>query len=145
MDPGQAVRDDRLAQGRARRYEITTFRAEAYHPDSRKPDVEFADDIEADLSRRDFTVNAMALSLPGLRRWSTRSAGSADLAAKRLRTPLDPAVSFTDDPLRMLRAARFIAGYELEPEPALVAAVERARTTGWRSSRPSGSATSSTS
>jgi poly(A) polymerase len=104
-------------------FEVTTFRAEAYHPDSRKPDVEFATDLEADLARRDFTVNAMALSLPGLE-LADPFGGVADLAAGRLRTPLDPSVSFTDDPLRMLRAARFIAGYGLAPEPALVAAVQ---------------------
>jgi poly(A) polymerase len=106
-------------------YEITTHRAEAYVPDSRKPDVVFADAVEADLSRRDFTVNAMALEL-------TAAApvlvdpfdGVADLMARRLRTPLSPESSFNDDPLRMLRAARFVAGYGLEPEPALVAAVK---------------------
>jgi len=106
-----------------RTYEVTTFRAEAYQPDSRKPEVEFAGDLAADLERRDFTVNAMALSIPGLE-LTDPFGGVADLAAKRLRTPLDPAISFTDDPLRMLRAARFIAGYDLEPEPGLVAAVE---------------------
>jgi poly(A) polymerase len=106
-----------------RRYEITTHRAEAYQPDSRKPDVAFADAVEADLSRRDFTVNAMALSLPDAQLIDPHG-GIADLAAKRLRTPLSPEESFTDDPLRMLRAARFIAGLELEPDPELVKAVE---------------------
>ncbi|MHB8464409.1 MAG: CCA tRNA nucleotidyltransferase [Acidimicrobiales bacterium] len=106
-----------------RNMEITTFRAEAYHPDSRKPDVAFSDDINADLSRRDFTVNAMALSVPDLTLVDPFG-GTADLAAKRLRSPLDPSVSFTDDPLRMLRAARFIASYGLEPDPALISAVE---------------------
>ena len=105
-----------------RTLEITTHRAEAYHPDSRKPDVVFADAVEADLSRRDFTVNAMALALPGLQLVDPFD-GVADLAAGRLRTPLDPEVSFTDDPLRMLRAARFIAGYGLTPDQALVDAV----------------------
>ena len=106
----------------ARTLEITTHRAEAYHPDSRKPDVVFADAIEADLSRRDFTVNAMALSLPDLTLIDPFD-GVADLAARRLRTPLAPEESFSDDPLRMLRAARFIAGYELVPDVALTAAV----------------------
>ena len=106
----------------SRDFEITTFRAEAYRPDSRKPDVAFSTEVEADLSRRDFTVNAMALSLPGLDLVDPYG-GVADLAASRLRTPLDPAESFGDDPLRMLRAARFIAGYGLEPDNALVAAV----------------------
>ena len=105
-----------------RTIEITTHRAEAYHADSRKPEVVFADAIEADLSRRDFTVNAMALALPDLALIDPFD-GAADLAAGRLRTPLSPEESFSDDPLRMLRAARFIAGYGLTPEPALVEAV----------------------
>ena len=104
--------------------EITTHRAEAYHPDSRKPDVVFADAIEADLSRRDFTVNCMALSLPDAQLIDPFG-GAADLAAGRLRTPLSPEESFTDDPLRMLRAARFIAGYGLVPDDDLTAAVTR--------------------
>jgi poly(A) polymerase len=110
-----------------RRIEITTHRAEAYHPDSRKPDVEFADAIEADLSRRDFTVNAMALALPEPRLIDPFD-GIDDLAARRLRTPLSPEVSFSDDPLRMLRAGRFIAGYHLTPDKDLVDAVVGLRT-----------------
>jgi poly(A) polymerase len=108
-------------------YEITTFRAESYTDDSRKPHVVFADAIEADLSRRDFTVNAMALELTGEKTPELVDpfGGAADLATRVLRTPLGPEVSFTDDPLRMLRAARFIAGYDLAPDAALVAAVER--------------------
>ncbi len=107
------------------RLEITTFRGEAYHPDSRKPDVVFADDLDTDLSRRDFTVNAMALLLggddPAL---IDPFNGLEDLLVhRRLRTPLDPETAFIDDPLRMLRAARFIAAHGLEPEPALTAAV----------------------
>ena len=105
-------------------YEITTHRAEAYHDDSRKPDVEFSDRIEADLSRRDFTINAMALEL------TTDSptlvdpfGGAADLITRTLRTPLAPEISFSDDPLRMLRAARFIARLQATPVPELVAAV----------------------
>lgn len=104
------------------RLEITTHRADAYQPDSRKPEVKFGDDVEIDLSRRDFTVNAVALRLPDLELMDPFD-GIGDLAAKRLRTPLDPEISFSDDPLRMLRAARFIAGYDLEPDPALVEAV----------------------
>ena len=111
---------------RGRNYEITTHRAEAYVPDSRKPDVEFADAVEADLSRRDFTVNAMALRLPDLELVDPFG-GVADLAAGRLRTPLSPEESFSDDPLRMLRAARFIAGYGLDPDPEVRAAVEKLR------------------
>src|SRR4051794_34424344 len=105
-------------------YEITTHRAEVYHDDSRKPDVTFSTEIDSDLSRRDFTVNAMALELtsdaPTL---VDPFGGAVDLAAKVLRTPLSPEISFGDDPLRMLRAARFIAGYQLQPLPELVEAV----------------------
>jgi len=106
-----------------RTFEITTHRAEAYVAESRKPEVSYAEAIEADLSRRDFTVNAMALSLPDPVLIDPFD-GAADLAAGRLRTPLSPVVSFSDDPLRMLRAARFIAGYGLTPDAELVAAVE---------------------
>ncbi|HEV8065100.1 MAG TPA: HDIG domain-containing protein, partial [Acidimicrobiales bacterium] len=105
-----------------RRIEITTHRAEAYDPDSRKPTVVFGDDLETDLSRRDFTVNAMALSLPKLEMFDPYD-GLVDLAARRLRTPLSPEISFSDDPLRMLRAARFLAGYGLAADPDLTAAV----------------------
>jgi poly(A) polymerase len=107
-------------------YEITTFRSEAYTDDSRKPHVVFGDDIETDLARRDFTVNAMALELTGDGEDPTLVdpfGGAVDLATRTLRTPLAPEVSFSDDPLRMLRAARFIAGYGLEPTDELVAAV----------------------
>lgn len=106
--------------------EITTHRAEAYAPDSRKPDVVYADAVEADLSRRDFTVNAMALSLPDAQLVDPFG-GAVDLATGTLRTPLDPETSFTDDPLRMLRAARFLAGYGLTPVPELTAAVTALR------------------
>lgn len=112
------------AAKKGRRFEITTHRAEAYSPDSRKPDVEFGSDIVVDLSRRDFTINAMALRLPDLTLFDPFD-GIEDLANRRLRTPLDPADSFTDDPLRMLRAARFIAGYQLTPDPSLVSAIEQ--------------------
>jgi poly(A) polymerase len=104
-------------------FEITTHRAEAYSPDSRKPRVVFGTDIEVDLSRRDFTVNAMALRLPDLTLVDPFD-GLADLAAGRLRTPLPAEVSFGDDPLRMLRAARFSAAFGLEPDAALTEAVE---------------------
>lgn len=106
--------------------EVTTFRADVYHPASRKPEVAYGDDVETDLSRRDFTVNAMALRLPDPVLVDPFD-GAGDLAARRLRTPLTPEVSFTDDPLRMLRAARFIAAFGLDPAPELVAAVEMHR------------------
>ncbi|MGA9278957.1 CCA tRNA nucleotidyltransferase, partial [Ilumatobacter sp.] len=112
--------------GDTRVYEITTFRAEAYTDESRKPRVEFADEIGVDLSRRDFTVNAMALELTGdgaMPELVDPFGGAGDLAQKILRTPLGPEISFSDDPLRMLRAARFIARYHLEPDPALTDAV----------------------
>lgn len=109
-----------------RRMEITTHRAESYQPDSRKPSVAFSDAIDQDLSRRDFTVNAMALSLPGLVLVDPFG-GVGDLAASKLRTPLSPEESFSDDPLRMLRAARFRAGYGLEPEAGLVEAITALR------------------
>ncbi len=107
-------------------YEITTHRAEAYHPDTRKPDVEFSDAIEIDLSRRDFTINAMALELtsdsPTL---VDPFNGASDLMTGTLRTPLDPDISFSDDPLRMIRAARFIARFNMNPVPELVDAVKQ--------------------
>jgi poly(A) polymerase len=102
--------------------EVTTFRSDVYHPESRKPEVVFGDDIETDLSRRDFSVNAMALRLPDPVLIDPFD-GAVDLAAGTLRTPIAPDVSFTDDPLRMLRAARFIAGFGLEPVPELLDAV----------------------
>ena len=105
-------------------YEITTHRAEVYVPDSRKPEVTFGDDLVVDLSRRDFTINALALRLPDMELVDPFD-GLGDLAAGRLRTPLDPEVSFGDDPLRMLRAARFAARFSLAPDPALTQAVER--------------------
>jgi poly(A) polymerase len=107
--------------------EITTHRAEAYSPDSRKPEVVYAEDIEADLARRDFTVNAMALELVAEADVAPELVdpfdGVADLLVhRRLRTPLTPEESFSDDPLRMLRAARFVAGYGLSPDAELVRA-----------------------
>ena len=115
------------ARHHGRTYEITTHRAEVYRPESRKPHVAFSDDVDVDLSRRDFTVNAMALSLPEPRLIDPHG-GAADLAAGRLRTPLAPEESFADDPLRMMRAARFVAGYGLTPDQSLVAAVHAMRT-----------------
>ena len=113
------------ARSGQRTYEITTFRAESYTDDSRKPHVVFADDVETDLSRRDFTVNAMALEVTGDGTPTLVDPfdGARDLMSGVLRTPLGPEVSFSDDPLRMLRAARFLAGLGLEPTDELVAAV----------------------
>ena len=109
-----------------RTYEITTHRGESYTPESRKPEVTFSEDIEMDLSRRDFTVNAMALEITSASPTLVDPfGGAADLLTKTLRTPLSPEISFSDDPLRMMRAARFIAGYQLVPEPALVDAVRQ--------------------
>jgi poly(A) polymerase len=88
--------------------EVTTFRSDAYSGDSRKPAVAFGDTIEGDLVRRDFTVNAMAVSLPD-KQFVDPYGGLDDLAAGVLRTPSAPEVSFSDDPLRMMRAARFAA------------------------------------
>ncbi|MEZ5341143.1 MAG: hypothetical protein R2706_06755 [Acidimicrobiales bacterium] len=106
--------------------EITTHRAEHYDAASRKPTVTFGDDLVIDLSRRDFTINAMAIDLAAGELIDPYG-GEADLAARRLRTPLDPRVSFGDDPLRMLRAARFIPRFDLTPDPDLVVAVEELR------------------
>jgi poly(A) polymerase len=106
-----------------RHYEITTHRSERYQPGSRKPEVSFGDDIEVDLSRRDFTVNAMALRLPSMELIDPFG-GLGDLAVRRLATPLDPEDSFSDDPLRMLRAARFVA-LSFIPDAPLREAVRR--------------------
>lgn len=107
----------------ARLVEITTHRSEIYRSDSRQPVVEFSREVEADLARRDFTVNAMAVEVTGPARLIDPFGGLADLRARRLRTPIGAGVSFSDDPLRMLRAARFIAGYGLEPDADVAAAV----------------------
>jgi poly(A) polymerase len=109
------------------RHEVTTYRAEAYSPDSRNPDVAFATDIEADLSRRDFTINAMALRVGTGEDLALVDpfGGVDDLLARRLRTPLSPDISFTDDPLRMLRAARFLARFDMTPDDDLVDAIRR--------------------
>jgi poly(A) polymerase len=106
--------------------EITTFRKDVYAPEHRKPSVEFGEDVTTDLSRRDFTVNAMAVRLPeGV--FVDPFAGVKDLAARRLDTPLGPELSFSDDPLRMLRAARFASQLELVPAPRVVDAIGRMR------------------
>jgi poly(A) polymerase len=102
--------------------EITTFRSEIYRDESRKPVVEFADDIKTDLSRRDFTINAMALRLPDPEMLDPHG-GLSDIGAKLLRTPLSPEISFGDDPLRMLRLYRFVSTLGFEPDPSAAEAV----------------------
>ena len=101
--------------------EVTTFREEVYRDDSRKPRVDFSDDIEVDLSRRDFTINAMAIAFPEVEPIDPHG-GTTDLAARVLRTPLAPEISFSDDPLRMLRLFRFQATLGFTPDPAALAA-----------------------
>ena len=96
------------ARVQGREVEITTYRAEQYDPTSRKPEVEFGDTLADDLVRRDFTINAMALRVPD---WEfvDLADGMTDLVAGVIRTPGTPHDSFSDDPLRMMRAARFAA------------------------------------
>ncbi|MBN9176887.1 MAG: CCA tRNA nucleotidyltransferase [Microbacterium sp.] len=103
--------------GVAEQVEITTYRADSYDGVTRKPTVAFGDDLEADLARRDFTIGAMALRLP-VPALVDPTGGVEDLIAGVLRTPGDPDVSFGDDPLRMLRAARFSGqlGFAVAPE-----------------------------
>jgi poly(A) polymerase len=105
-----------------RRYEVTTYRSENYDPASRKPEVDFGDTLEGDLGRRDFTVNAMALRLPDFE-FVDLHGGVSDLAARVLRTPYASEASFSDDPLRMLRAARFAAQLGFTVDPGVVAAM----------------------
>ncbi len=102
--------------------EITTYRSEEYDATSRKPSVDFGDSLTGDLGRRDFTVNAMAVSLPD-RAFEDPYGGVVDLAHRLLRTPGRPEDSFSDDPLRMMRAARFAAQLGFEVDPPVVAAM----------------------
>ena len=102
--------------------EITTYRSESYDPASRKPDVDFGDSLAGDLGRRDFTVNAMAVLVPD-RTFEDPYGGVVDLAHRVLRTPGRPEDSFSDDPLRMMRAARFAAQLGFTVDPAVVAAM----------------------
>ncbi len=105
------------ARVRGEQVEITTYRADSYDGVTRKPTVEFGDTIDGDLVRRDFRVNAMALQVPEIKLVDP-TGGVEDLVAGILRTPTDPGVSFGDDPLRMLRAARFSAqlGFEISED-----------------------------
>ncbi|MFP1602781.1 CCA tRNA nucleotidyltransferase [Microbacterium sp. 2216-1] len=124
--------------GPAEQVEITTYRADSYDGTTRKPVVEFGNSIDGDLQRRDFTVNAMALQVtptaegtevaPGPRLVDP-TGGVEDLIGGILRTPIDPDVSFGDDPLRMLRAARFSAQLDFALDEATFAAIERLRGT----------------
>ncbi|PZM98197.1 MAG: CCA tRNA nucleotidyltransferase [Actinobacteria bacterium] len=110
------------AQRRGFQLEITTFRAEAYDGVSRNPVVEYGTDLLGDLRRRDFTINAMAISLPD-HRFTDPFGGLQDLAARVIRTPGTPRESFSDDPLRMLRAARFASQLRFSVDPAVRAAM----------------------
>jgi poly(A) polymerase len=114
------------ARRHGRVLQITTFREERYPEDERKPAVTFAKDIKTDLSRRDFTINAMAVRLPD-GEFVDPFEGVKDLAAKQLDTPLDPEISFSDDPLRMLRAGRFVSQLGVTPAPRLLEAIGRMR------------------
>ncbi|MFQ5947330.1 MAG: CCA tRNA nucleotidyltransferase [Acidimicrobiia bacterium] len=107
--------------------EITTFRSDVYRDESRKPVVEFSDNIETDVSRRDFTVNALALRMLPEPQMLDPYGGLTDLNEKVLRTPLDPEVSFEDDPLRMLRLYRFTSTLSFTPDPKAEEAVTRLR------------------
>jgi poly(A) polymerase len=104
--------------------EFTTYRADLYDPASRKPEVAYAPDLLSDLGRRDFTVNAMAVRLHD-RAFIDPFDGLLDLALKRLRTPGPPADSFSDDPLRMLRAARFVSQLGMTLDPGALEAMTR--------------------
>ena len=104
-------------------FEITTYRTEQYEDTSRKPSVEFGKTLEEDLARRDFTINAMALRLPNFELVDIYN-GLTDLNHKILRTPLDAQISFSEDPLRMLRAARFMSKLDLKPQADLVEAMK---------------------
>ena len=102
--------------------EVTTYRADSYDGDTRKPVVAFGSSLSEDLARRDFTVNAMAVRLPSLE-FVDPFGGLEDLAGGLLRTPISPEISFGDDPLRMMRAARFTSQLGFEIEPATFAAM----------------------
>jgi poly(A) polymerase len=104
--------------------EITTYRSESYEKDSRKPTVEFGESIEGDLSRRDFTINAMALELTTDNpTFIDLFNGVLDLQNRVIRTPGKPEDSFSDDPLRMMRAARFMSQLDFEIDPSVISAM----------------------
>ena len=116
------------ARIRGEQVEITTYRADSYDGTTRKPVVAFGDSLEGDLTRRDFSVNAMALRVPSVQLVDP-TGGVEDLVAGTLRTPIDPTVSFGDDPLRMLRAARFASQLGFDLEAATLAAISELRGT----------------
>jgi poly(A) polymerase len=118
---GRAFGTIGLRKGR-HQVEITTYRADAYDPDSRKPEVAFGTSLEEDLFRRDFTMNAMALRLPSLELVDPFG-GVKDLHAGQLRTPGSPQDSFSDDPLRMMRAARFASQLKVDVAPEVAEAM----------------------
>ena len=104
--------------------EVTTYRTEQYDPESRKPEVEYGDSIHGDLSRRDFTVNSMALELTGEKpEFIDPFNGLQDLAARILRTPVRAGDSFNDDPLRMMRAARFASQLDFQIAPEVLSSM----------------------
>jgi poly(A) polymerase len=102
--------------------EVTTYRSDVYAGHSRKPAVAFGDTLDGDLLRRDFTINAMALSIPD-KRFVDPYGGLGDLARRVIRTPATPESSFSDDPLRMMRAARFVAQLGFTPAPDVITAM----------------------
>lgn len=110
-------------------HEITTFRSDVYRDESRKPEVSYSDTIEEDLARRDFSVNAMAIRIPTREDEAPAMVdpfgGLTDLHRQVLRTPLDPEISFGDDPLRMLRLFRFVSRLGFAPDEAAIEAVGR--------------------
>ena len=116
------------ARVRGEQVEVTTYRADSYDGVTRKPTVEFGDTVDADLHRRDFTVNAMALLVPSVKLVDP-TGGVEDLVAGVLRTPADPHVSFGDDPLRMLRAARFSAQLGFRIDETTTDAITQLRST----------------
>jgi poly(A) polymerase len=109
-------------QKKGHRFEVTTYRSEVYDDESRKPTVTYGDSLVGDLLRRDFTINAMAVSVPD-HVFHDPFHGLADLARGQLKTPGRPEDSFADDPLRMMRAARFASRLSFDVDPAVIAAM----------------------
>lgn len=118
----------RLSNGHDLSAEVTTYRSDQYDRDSRKPEVNYGDSLEGDLSRRDFTINCMAVRLPSMELVDPYD-GQGDLRKRLLRTPIDARTSFSDDPLRMMRAVRFVAqldfGIEADTAEALMDMTDR--------------------